>query len=371
MSRMFGDRVHEFVLSNDIMDQEIFEELLKLVERYLRQEVKVAYFAVLDEVPLDGKGRSLRTLWSSRDEQPSYSVGARKKYESHTAYAFGENKPIWVVGDRKKPLHAAESYKDLWSGSDDLPAYNASSTQEVRTSVMHPLRRDGKAIGLVEFGTEAYVEPTPASLTEAVTLADVLSRAYRMYDVRKGQRDSSRKALRMLERALKKESWTSLAQPRMFVAFPGGEGLEGNELKKHEAVISTIKLVIDEFSHKLEPDFWDNQNDSGDIPRKVIDSITRSDFGICYLSKPLNGDYQDNSNVLFEAGMMQALTHSRNSLLRGWIPIREKDAPDLPFDIAAERIVWVERDGKGKIQGLDDELRKRISTLVEQQKPGD
>ena len=78
---------------------------------------------------------------------------------------------------------------------------------------MHPLTREGRPIGVVEFAAEKYIEPTPASREEARTLAIVISRAYQMYDVKRTQRDNTKRAMRLIEEALKVESWLRLALP--------------------------------------------------------------------------------------------------------------------------------------------------------------
>ena len=71
--------------------------------------------------------------------------------------------------------------------------------------------------------------------------------------------------------------------------------------------------------------------------------------------------------------MMQVLTKSPGALLRGWLPIRELNADALPFDVATERMLPVDRDAAG---GLDEatfsnSLRERITTLVADAKARD
>ena len=366
MSQMFGERITEFVLSIDIMDQETFTDLLNLIQLYVNEHLDVAYFSVLDETIVNDQ-QGLRTIWSTRDEGPSYTVGKERGYASHTAYTFGENKPIWVVSESKSLLQTADDIKDMWSGAQDLPPYSTPSKEEVRTSVMHPLRKEGRPIGVVEFAADRYVEPTPASLEEARTLARVISRAYQMYEVRRTQRDNTKRALQLLERAFKTGSWTRLALPQMFVAYPGGERLEMEVRAEHEAIIATIREVVAEFADILTAVFWEDITEAGNINEQVIRDICNSDFGLCYFSEPSEqGKFQDNANVLFEAGMMQALTNSPNALLRAWIPVREKESVGIPFDIAAERILMVDReDGTLDKATFAEALRQRVNALVE------
>jgi hypothetical protein len=232
--------------------------------------------------------------------------------------------------------------------------------------VIHPLQKKGQPIGVVEFSAEKYFEPTPASLKEAGRLAKIISRAYQMFDVRKNQRENTKRAMQMLEEALEKESWTRLDLPQIFVAYPGVERSIEEAGAEQETVIGTIKNVINIFNDSLTPVFWDEITEPGNITDQVIREICNSEFGLCYFSEPIGkGSFQDNANVLFEAGMMQALRKSPGALLKDWIPVREKKAPDIPFDIAAERILIIDRkDGKFNKETFAKDLEGRLKALV-------
>jgi len=104
---MFGERINEFVLSTDIMDHETFMDLLKLIQVYVNEHLDVAYFSVLDQTTINEQ-QGLQTLWGTRETKPSYTVDKEGGYASHTAYTFGDNKPIWVVSDSKGPLHGVQ-----------------------------------------------------------------------------------------------------------------------------------------------------------------------------------------------------------------------------------------------------------------------
>lgn len=365
MSQMFSERLAEFVFSIDILDEETFKDLLKLIQTYVNEHLNVTYFSVLDKTRIN-EHQGLKTIWSTREEGPSYAVDKESGYTSHSAYTFGENKPLWVVSQSQKPLQKADDIKDMWSGAKDLPPYRTWGQEDVRTSVMYPLTKETYPIGVVEFATEKYVEPTPASLDEVRQLATVIQRAYQMYEVRRTQRDNTKSALHLLEQALRAGSWTRLALPQMFVAYPGDERLDPGTRDEHEVVIAAIRKVVGGFAGSLTAIFWEDKTEAGNINEQVIRDICNSDFGLCYFSEPAKqGQYQDNANVLFEAGMMQALAFSPNALLRAWIPVRENASPDIPFDIAAERMLWVNRvDGKLDEAAFAEALRRRVKELV-------
>lgn len=366
MSRMFGQRLHEFVLSADIMEDDTFKDLLKLISKYVNEHLDVVYFSVLDEITINDQ-QGLQTRWSTRDEPISYTVDKDNGYTSHTAYTYGENRPIWIVSNSKKHLQEAKDIKDMWAGAEDLPEYSTRTQEEIRTLVMHPLRREGRPFGVIEFAAEKYIEPTPASLEEVRTLAAVISRAYQMYDVRRVQRENTKSAIKMLEEALTTQDWKRLALPQIFVAYPGVERLDLETRAKHEEIIEAIRNVLGEFENMLKAVFWEDITEAGNISTQVIRDIGNSDFGLCYFSEPISQmQFKDNENVLFEAGMMQALANSPSALLRAWIPIREKESGNIPFDIASERILLVDRDNeKFKNDIFKEELKQRINALLE------
>ncbi len=211
------------------------------------------------------------------------------------------------------------------------------------------------------------MEPTPAALEEIKLLATVISRAHQMYEVRQTQRNNTRDAMKMLEQSHKQESWARLALPQIFVAYSGIERLKVDVQADHKEAIKAIRDVMDEFKDKLKVVFWEDMMDAGNINSQLISEISCSDYGLSYLSEPVErGKFQDNSNVLFEAGMMQALTNSASAQPKAWIPIREKESPDIPFDIAAERILVVERTDDGVFNKGDfiKSLRARVNTLI-------
>ena len=365
MGRMFGERINEFVLSVDTIGEDTFKDLLALIYRYVSQQLEVSYFSVLDETTINDEA-GLKTLWSSREDKPSYTISKGSGYTSHTTYTYGMNEPIWVVGDHGGPLSKSGGLQELWRQATDLPPYNARGENPVCTSVMHPLRKDGRPIGVVEFASAKCVRPTPASLLEVKTLAMVISNAYQMYEARRYQRDNTRRALQMLEGALESHTWTRLALPQMFIAYPGYARLDAQAQAAHKAVIDTIMAVVKEYESMLKPVPWEGVAEAGNITAQVIRDIRNAEYGLCYFSEPIaDGRYQDNANVLFEAGMMQALANDPNPMLRGWIPIRERECEGLPFDIAAERMLLVDRvDGVLDSAAFAAALRQRLDALV-------
>ena len=366
MSNMFGRRINEFVLSTGTMDKEIFFDFLRLVHLYVDGHLNITYLSVLN-VKQSPSGIALTTVWGTRDENPVYPIDKYQEYDSLTSFSFGKNKPIWIVSESKGMLKGAEDLKDLWKSTNGLPCYNTPNIDEVRTSVMHPLTKDGRAIGIVEFSANKYIEPTPSSLEEVQMLAATISKAYQKYENSIAQQKNTKDAMQSLERSLETQNWNRLALPQIFVAYPGVERLEDDAKTEHNVVIAAIRAVLDEFADILQVVYWQDVSEAGNITDQVIRDISESDFGLCYFSEPITtGQYQDNANVLFEAGMMQALANSPNSQFKAWVPVREKDAPSIPFDIASERMLFIHRD-KGTFNKEINikQLRERVISLLD------
>lgn len=127
--------------------------------------------------------------------------------------------------------------------------------------------------------------------------------------------------------------------------------------------MSLIQEVLDEYDEKVDIVYWKKISESGLITQQILKEISSCQYGICYLSEPAaDGDYgyQDNSNVLIEAGMLSALP--REASFDNWIPIREEDSGSLPFDFANNRVLIVPRLKKHTLNAekFKVELRSRL-----------
>lgn len=382
MSKMFGERIHQFVLSCDIMDLELFHDILELISSYLVDEFKISCLSVLGKGKVNG-GPGLKTVWSTSVDDHAYSIKRQTvenidKYTSFSGYTFDKSIPLWIVGPSDSS-QAEPKYKDIWNNVD-LNKFNLlkgmfKNLKKPQTLVIHPLSEDGHNTGVMEFTIDRLFVPTATTRKEIKLLADVISRAYQMYNVRKMYRTDTKKAIRMLEESRKQETWAHLGRPKLFFAFSGGTGLESNVQNHHKIIIENIDDVLKKFENALEITRWDKMDKPGNIMSDLIETVVRSDYGIAYFSEPSGeneGQFQDNSNVLFEAGMMQALTNTPGVRFNAWIPIREEDQPGVtpPFDIAGERTVYVERSGEDRnlnSEAFKEKLHSVIQSLLDKE----
>lgn len=129
-----------------------------------------------------------------------------------------------------------------------------------------------------------------------------------------------------------------VGNPTLFLATPS-DGPED--------VIGEIKEILGrEFSETISYYHWAEDTSPGNIHLKLWEQIRQAHYGIFYFSEVDHTEqspysYKDNVNVLYEAGMMQALQEHWDTT--NIIIIREADSPELQFDLISERRMTVPR----------------------------
>ncbi|MHC4084776.1 MAG: TIR domain-containing protein [Planctomycetota bacterium] len=363
MSETFGSRLKRFALSVDIVDDIIFQRTWDLVKQYLTEQLKPAYWALLVESQVDNE-RGLYARECSEGGHMSFSLMKGKdEYNGLAAYSFGEGKPLWLVSPDKEPLDPNTSIKDKWSKVENLPCFDRPSDAGIRTVVFVPLRQMGRTIGLLDLQSPQYTEITKKITDELILVADTLTVLLTLLDINKAQRDHTLEAINLHGKALSEESWPPLTKPKIFVASSG---------EADGKVMGAICSVLDEFSTKLDVHYWKDSSTSGNINLEILQQVKESQFGLCYFSEPVEDPnseykYQDNINVVFEAGMFQSQTNPNvTDDPTGWIPIREQPSPPPPFDFAQQRMIIVERltEGNPNIDKLEGSLKDRINALL-------
>jgi hypothetical protein len=358
----FAAELKHFAKSVDIVDDKTFDGVRKLIYRYVRTELDAEYFELMSEQAI-GSERGLRTFWSSEEKDHVWPIRSPDgAFTNPVTAAFVSDRPLWIVSQDKEPLSDSAAYEDQWSHTAELPAYHPTVDQAIRTTVVVPLRRR-RVLGVYYLETGSYVAITDIAKTELQLLGDAIAILFELYDVNKSQSRMTQEAIFELEDILKSAKFPKLAKPGIFVAYP----------KKAEGDVKTvIQQVLRGFADRLEIADWGAMTDAGNITAQLAKRITRSKFGVCYLSQPADGTskhaYVDNPNVVFEAGMLHALTNldSEDAEPTGWIPIREKDSPPAPFDFAGERTIEVPRLGDNQLneQSFRDMLEKHVKKLL-------
>jgi hypothetical protein len=182
------------------------------------------------------------------------------------------------------------------------------------------------------------------------------------------QSSATKDVLSELREILHAGRFPKLAKPQIFVA---------SSSQADQQVMAVVKQVLNEVKDKLAVVMWSDIAKAGTITVHIVEEITKSRYGLCYFSEPANSGgkkrYQDNPNVIFEAGMLHSLTNSPVTVPEAWVPIREDDSPPAPFDFAAERIAIVPREQDGKLirEEFKDQLRLRLAALLQEDFPSE
>ena len=358
--RTFGDHLRQFARSVDIVDDQTLDAVRDLIYTYVKDELDAAYFSVAAEQSVDGR-IGLRTVWSSENQDFSTTIrNTEGGYTSQISVSFDQGKPLWIVDPGRGSLRNATSYVDLWSEMLDLPAYQAPVKRDMKTSIIVPMIHWSHILGVIYLESTSHLEIAEVTKAELTLIADTIAILLELRRANRAQLTGTRAAVSDLGLTLRNTKFPRLTKPQIFVAFSG---------RADDKVVGVIQEALDEFSDALHTVQWNGIDESGSITLGLIEEIARSRFGICYFSEPAadakNG-FSDNPNVLFEAGMLHSLTNSPVAMPTGWIPIREKESPKIPFDFASERILVISRrnDGTLAAESFRADLRRRIEALL-------
>jgi hypothetical protein len=361
----FGSELRHFARSVDIVDDDIFDRVRQPIYKYVRNELDATYFELMREQPFD-RETGLKTFWSSDERDNLWRLRQSDgSYTNLVALAFGEDHPLWIVGENGDTLRGANKLDDEWMHNPALLPYQPMADQAIRTLIVLPLRRK-RPLGVCYLECTQSIGITDVAKTELQMLAEAIAILLELYETNRSQSSSTSSAIFELNEKLDAARFPRLTRPHFFIAHSN---------RADDAVKRVIFEVLDEFADKVEFTNWEKMSGSGNINVQIANDIVRSRFGICYLSEPSDTPdggirYIDNPNVVFEAGMVHARTAMDDPNDRGqptgWIPLREVASPPAPFDFASERILLIPRlnDGKLNEERLRDSLRRRIDSLL-------
>jgi hypothetical protein len=95
----FGAQLRHFARSVDIVDDEVFELVRKLMYRYVRKELGVTYFEVMRDQLIDNEP-GLKMFWSIEDRDHLWRISQPDGSPTNlVTRAFAEQRAMWVVGD--------------------------------------------------------------------------------------------------------------------------------------------------------------------------------------------------------------------------------------------------------------------------------
>jgi hypothetical protein len=356
----FASYLRHFSRSVDIVDDHTFDGVRELVYRYVREDLQVSYFELMSETDVEGQP-GLQTFWSSGERKHIRPIRSRDGgYSAMVALSFDQTKPLWIVNSDKAPLARAADYEDQWSHVQDLPKYVPSADDQTRTLIVAPLQRR-RTLGVYYLETPSYVAITEVAKAELKLLGEALATLFELWEINKVQSQLTDRAVGDLRDILSSARFPKLpkGKPLVFVSHSD---------RADEDVTDIIEQVLDQFTDKIEPVYWNRMVKAGNITIQIAETITKATFGICYFSE-LAGEerhagygYTDNPNVIFEAGMLHASKNSPAREPSGWIPIREADSPPAPFDFQQERVLRVPRTNSGELNHV--RFKKQLDNWI-------
>ncbi len=358
-AKTFGESLSHFVRSIDIVDTSTKDDVLGLIASYLEDEFAIKFFTLYMESSIDQKVGLIPTDWYRGGNRASFTIQDHKgSYRGQVSLAYDRGVSLWVVSSDQGALRLATLYENLLPNAEaaEIPKYIKRTEHEIMTSIIRPVEEDNRIYGVVNFESERYLEYSPAIAEELKKISISISTLFLLNKTFQNQRRNTKQEINyLLELKNNRDSLLHLTKPRVFIA---------SSSRAEDDVMSLIQEVLDEYDQKVDIVFWKRISESGLITQQILKEISSCQYGICYLSEPAaegaDHPYQDNSNVLIEAGMLSAL--SREASFDNWIPIREEDSGPLPFDFANNRVLLVPRLKKSTLNAekFKVDLRSRL-----------
>lgn len=368
-----------FSLSVDNVDSEAFEHTKELVADYLQNSLETCHYEILLDgttmQDVDGdEWPALSTEWATpRSKHITVAIqGGARACSSLTACCYVKRKPLWINSENGGLLKDAESAAvplvDSWSRQGELPPYRDYGESVARTSIVFPLEYGPRVFGVLNLEFEDSLPITDNGRETVRTLGNSLARLFWLHQTFSTTTRDTLRAFEVLER-LPTAGISPLKRRTVFLSSPE---------HADPAVMEAIHSVLGEFEDLFEVKFWKEESLSGDVKQQVRDAIISAEFGVCYLSQQIDADssapsFVDNYNVVFEAGMLQAMHEIRRGRAGSsrWVPIREVPpfTTPPPFNFATDRLVEVPREeGNGRLQA--SELAQRLRATIEAQVEG-
>lgn len=360
----FGSDLLRFASGTSFIDQGIFNQVYNKVRRYVKSVLHIDTFEMLIGIKVNGR-QGLQPLWGRKFGFTAYQLRNPENgdLEGQCALCYESANPLWIISEDQVPLSdEGATYIDLWSNTKEIPRYKEFKSEGNSTLISLPMTRaDGSVFGVADFESQERLEPSSRAKAEFEKLAEAMASLYITLQEVGTKQEKIEGIITDLGEGLSKKDPFRLVKPRIFFAFSAKADLE---------VVGAIEEVLGKYSHKLEVRNWQRFTQTGNINQHIMEEISASKFGLCYLSERVESEnglnFQDNPNVLFEAGMLQALSRSPVSEPKDWVPVRETLGPPVPFDFSVDRVLMVSRNQAGELNraSLIAELQKRMDDLL-------
>ncbi len=368
MDHTFGMTLLNFSYACELIDDGTFSRIRDLIVDYTRKVLEIDF----DRMFVEGENCSHNVLLPlgsaiSGNYQIIDIQAEGGEFLSLAGLAYKKGTPLWVVSDEEeKDLRKCAKTRDLWSETPVLPKYwyrdGGSNGDAIQTSIVIPLEQGGRVYGVQTYETKERLQITVGAKAELQLIAKAMNHVYKAYLDFKNRMKQTREACNHLNDFLQKPL-PKLTQPKIFLA---------SSAKADPDVIGVIKDIVEnECQDKFRLIYWKDLNQPGNINVHLLELLSQCRFGICYFSEPIESkseqpEYQDNPNVIFEAGMLHSRSVNNLNFPADWIPIRKKNGSVAPFDFSSERTILVDRTTNGTVdkENLKIILKNRIEELA-------
>jgi len=351
----FGKYLMRFAQAVDIVSQPVLSEVLDLIKLYLNERLEIQFCELLIPIRV-GNAAALRSEWHPGGTEWAQTIKNHEgEYNGQISYAYDLETTMWIVAHSGECLAVTDQYLDLLGSrhATKIPQYVKLTSHPIKTSIIYVLRHDDQILGVLNLESTQHLRATNTLMEELKHIVEALTILYGLHRANTIQSLNTGRALQSL-RDVKNLPLTVL--PKVFVA---------SSARADKSVTARITRVLAQYD--IEVQYWKSDVRPGNILEHLWRSISSSVIGICYFSEPSEAHeykYQDNQNVVFEAGMMHSLSSSANNLMIGWIPVREANSPEVPFDFGSQQILWVPRDGGDRVdeEALAVELERLLDS---------
>ena len=358
MKEVFSNHLLQFIDSVDILEERTFKDVVEIIGKYLEKTLDIDYMNVM-RVTNDGMNAFGQSLYDIKRNQ-TITLSDKMRDAGQMPFSFQERTKLWITSiTEEKKLLDEENYKDWWCGVENIPPYKDFDGQSTRkTSILIPLMHDfrtNELIGVINFESEKYIEPTKVAQETLLNLAKVVSKAMRLQRIRSQFHETTKGSISRLTKELDELDTFKLTKPKLFLGYPD---------KSEDDVMGCLKSVIDDnYSKDILLSDWKDNPQPKEITKEIFDEIYQSQYGIYYFSEIDNSDtpyaYIDNKNVIFEAGFHKGKSNSAPNCL----VIREKDSEDIFFDLYTFNRIEVPRDKSGKLRS--EMFRKSLKEALD------
>ena len=364
MATTFGERIKQLALSMDVIDKRLLDDFSELIEKYLIKSLNIHNAKIMISDQLDGEIGLMRH--SLRGLHSEIAIPLKREDGSlygQSALAFEKRKPLWIVSAKgKQNLESCENYIDLWSGLKKIPKFKrmGDTDEPVKTRIILPIRirKNKRVFGAMILESANYLEITQSAKQELKKIEEVISIIVRTHKITAKHQRQSDEAIKNLGSFLS-NPMPALTKPNLFLGFSERADKDVTEL--------ITNILKEEFSDKVNLVNWKDIDQPGNISQQLVEAINTCRYAICYLSeKEETGEYADNRNVIFEAGMFHGRTEETSAVPTRWVPVREINSHEPPFDFAQERILLVDRnkDGRLKEKAFAKKFRDRVGAML-------